>query len=105
RKPPEKAPKKSEQQFEDILDHPTAVIIVKDLDFHYLLVNREHERRFHVQRDQIRGKTDYDFLPRDIAEKIRATDRQVIEASRPIQYEGAIPMGEGGRRSWGVKFF
>jgi PAS domain S-box-containing protein len=100
----EEALKKSEQQLEDILDHTTAVIIVKDLDFHYLLVNREHERRFHVQRDQIRGKTDYDFLPRDIAEKIRATDRQVIEAGRPIQYEMAIPMAESVRRYVVVKF-
>src|SRR6266478_5224569 len=100
----EEALKKSEQQLEDILDHTTAVIIVKDLDFHYLLVNREHERRFHVQRDQIRGKTDYDFLPRDIAEKIRATDRQVIEAGRPIQYEVAIPMAESVRRYVVVKF-
>jgi PAS domain S-box-containing protein len=100
----EEAFKKSEQQLEDILDHTTALIIVKDLDFHYLLVNREHERRFHVQRDQIRGKTDHDFFPRDIAEKIRETDRQVIEAGRPIQYEVAIPMAESVRRYVVVKF-
>ena len=100
----EEALKKSEQQLEDILDHTTAVIFVKDLDFHYLLVNREHERRFHVERDQIRGKTDYDFLPRDIAEKIQATDRQVIEAGRPIQYEVAIPMAESVRRYVVEKF-
>jgi PAS domain S-box-containing protein len=100
----EEALKKSEQQLADILDHTTAVVSVKGLDLHYLLINREHERRFQVQRDQIRGKTDYDFLPRDIAEKIRATDRQVIEASRPIQYEVAIPMAESVRRYVVVKF-
>jgi PAS domain S-box-containing protein len=100
----EEALKKSERQLEDILDHTTAVIFVKDLDFHYLLVNREHERRYHFQRDQIRGKTDYDFLPRDIAEKVRATDRQVIEAGRPIQYEVAIPIAESVRRYVVVKF-
>jgi PAS domain S-box-containing protein len=100
----EEALKKSEQQLADILDHTTAVVFVKDLDFNYLLVNREHERRFHVQRDQIRGKTDYDFLPRDIAEKVRATDRQVIEAGRPIQYEVDIPMAESVRHYVVVKF-
>jgi PAS domain S-box-containing protein len=100
----EEALKKSEQQLADILDHTTAVVSVKGLDLRYLLINREHERRFQVQRDQIRGKTDYDFLPRDIAEKVRATDRQVIEASRPIQYEVAIPMAESVRRYVVVKF-
>jgi PAS domain S-box-containing protein len=100
----EEALKKSEQQLADILDHSTAVVFVKDLDFHYLLVNREHERRFHVQRDQIRGKTDYDFLPRDIAETVRATDRQVIQVGRPIQYEVAIPIAESVRHHVVVKF-
>jgi PAS domain S-box-containing protein len=100
----EEALKKSEQQLADILDHTTAVVSVKGLDLHYLLINREHERRFQVQRDQIRGKTDYDFLPRDIAEKIRSTDRQVIEAGRPIQYEVAIPTAESVRRYVVVKF-
>jgi PAS domain S-box-containing protein len=100
----EEALKKSERQLADILDHSTAVVFVKDLDFQYLLVNREHERRFHVQRDQIRGKTDYDFLPHDIAETVRATDRQVIEAGRPIQYEVALPMAESVRHYVVVKF-
>ena len=53
--------------------------------------------RFHVQRDQICGKTDYDFLPNDIADKVRANDRQVIEAGRPTQFEVAIPMAESVR--------
>ncbi len=100
----EEALKKSEQQLEDILDHTTAVVSVKDLDLHYLLVNREHEHRFQIQRDQIRGKTDYDFLPRDIAEKIQANDRQVIESGRPIQFEVAIPMAESVRHYVAVKF-
>jgi PAS domain S-box-containing protein len=100
----EEALKKSEQQLQDILDHTTAVVFVKDLDFHYLLVNREHERRFHVQRHQIRGKTDYDFLPRDVAETVRATDRQVIQVGRPIQYEVAIPIAESVRHHVVVKF-
>jgi PAS domain S-box-containing protein len=100
----EEALKKSEQQLADILDHSTAIVFVKDLDSRYLLVNREHERRFQVHRDQIRGKTDYDFLPRDIAETVRATDRQVIEAGRPIQYEVALPMAESVRHYVAVKF-
>jgi len=75
----------SEQRLQDILDNGTAVVSVKDLEL-YILVNREYERRFQVQRDQIRGKTDYDVL-RDIAETVRANDRQVIDAGTPLQSE------------------
>jgi len=100
----EEALKKSEQQLQDIVDNTTAVITVKDLNLYYLLVNREHERRFHVQRERIRGKTDYDYLPRDVAEQIRANDRQVIEGGRPIQFEMALPMAESVRHYVVVKF-
>ena len=68
------------------------------------LVNREYERQFHVQRDQIRGKTANDIHPRHVAESVQANDRQVIEAGSPIQYEVAIPTAEGERHYVVVKF-
>ena len=80
----EEALRASEQRLQDILDNTTAVVFVKDLELRYILVNREYERRHRVQRDQIRGKTDFDIFPRDVAEKLRANDRHVIEAGAPI---------------------
>jgi PAS domain S-box-containing protein len=94
----------SEQRLQDILDNTTAVVFVKDLDLRYILVNREYERRHQVQRDQIRGKTDFDILPHDVAEKVRANDRHVIVAGTPIQFEETVPMTEGERQYVVVKF-
>jgi PAS domain S-box-containing protein len=99
----EAALKKSEQQLQDIIDHTSALVTVKDLDLHYLLVNREHERVY-AHRYQIRGKTDYDFLPGEVAETIRANDRLVIETGKPIQFELTIPMAHGERHYVVVKF-
>jgi PAS domain S-box-containing protein len=104
RKRAEEALKQSEQRLQDILDNTTAVVFVKDLELRYLLVNREYERRHQVQRDQIRGKTDFDLHPHDVAERLRANDRQVIEASTPVQFEEAVPMAEGERQYVVVKF-
>ena len=100
----EEALRASEQRLQDVLDNSTAVVSVKDLELRYILVNHEYERRFQVQRDQIRGKTDYDVLPRDIAETVRANDRQVIDAGTPIQFEVAIPMAQGECHYVVVKF-
>ena len=94
----------SEQRLQDILDNTTAVVFVKDLELRYILVNCEYERRHQVQRDQIRGKTDFDILPHDVAETVRANDRHVIEAGMPIQFEEAVPMTEGERQYVVVKF-
>ncbi len=67
-------------------------------------MNREYERRHEVRRDQIRGKTDFDIFPHDVAEKLRANDRHVIEAGTPIQFEEVVPMAEGERQYVVVKF-
>ncbi len=100
----EEALRASEQRLQDILDNTTAVVFVKDLELRYILVNREYERRHQVQRDEIRGKTDFDILPHDVAETVRANDRHVIEADVPIQFEETVPT-EGGERQFVVVKF
>jgi PAS domain S-box-containing protein len=89
--------RESEQRLQDIVDNTTAVVFVKDLDLRYLLVNREFERRHRVRRDQIRGKTDFDIHPPEVAEAVRYNDRQVIEAGAPIQFEETA-LSDGGKR-------
>ncbi|HZC59750.1 MAG TPA: PAS domain S-box protein [Chthoniobacterales bacterium] len=104
RKRAEEALRASEQRLQAIVDNTTAVIFVKDLEFRYLLVNREYERLFHVDRDQVRGKTDFDFHPLDVAEELRANDRQVIEAGAPMQFEESVPSDGSVRHYVVVKF-
>ena len=100
----EKALRESEQRLQDIVDNTTAVVFVKDLELRYMLVNREYEQRHGVQRDQIRGKTDFDIHPHDVAEAVRANDRQVIESGLPIEFEEVVPSGEGERWFISAKF-
>jgi PAS domain S-box-containing protein len=91
----QKALRESEERLQDIVDNTTAVVFVKDLDLRYLMVNRAYERRYRVRRDQIRGKTDFDILPHEVAEMVRDNDRQVIEAGVPIQFEETVPSEDG----------
>jgi PAS domain S-box-containing protein len=104
RKRAEEELRESEQRLQDIVDNTTAVVFVKDLDLRYLLVNREFERLHQVQRDQIRGKTDFEIHPPVVAETVRANDRRVIEAGEPIQFEEAVPSLEGERVYVSAKF-
>ena len=94
----------SEERLQDIIDNTTAVIFVKDLNLHYLLVNSEFERRHQIQRDQFRGKTDFEILPYEVAEEVRANDWQVIESGVPIQFEETVPSAEGERSHVSLKF-
>jgi PAS domain S-box-containing protein len=100
----EKALRESEQRLQDVVDNTTAVVFVKDLQLRYLLVNREYERRHGVQRDQIRGKTDFDIHPHEVAEEVRANDRQVIESGGPIEFEEVVPSRDAVRWFISAKF-
>jgi PAS domain S-box-containing protein len=104
RKRSEEALRASEQRLLAIVDNTTAVIFIKDLELRYLLVNREYERLFDVRRDQIRGKTDFDIHPHDVAETLQANDRQVIEAGGPTQFEEVVPSDGSARHYVVVKF-
>jgi PAS domain S-box-containing protein len=104
RKLAEEALRESEQRLQDIIDNTTSIIFVKDLELRYLLVNREYERRHHIRREQICGKTDFHIHTHDVAEALRANDRRVIEAGEPIQFEETVPTDEGERICVVAKF-
>jgi PAS domain S-box-containing protein len=105
RKKAEEALRASEQRLQDIVDNTTAVIFVKDLELRYILINREYERRFRVQRDQVRGKTDFDIHSHAVAQMVRGSDRQVIEAGGPLQFDEVAPSVVEGERSYVVVKF
>ena len=104
RKRSEEALRVSEQRLQAIVDNTTALVFIKDLEFRYVLVNREYERLFGIGPDQIRGKTDFDIHPHSVAETFRANDRQVIETGLPLQSEEVVPSRAGARHYVVVKF-
>ena len=91
----EEAQRESEKQFKDVLDNTTAVIYIKDTQGHYMFINRRYENLFHVNRDKIRGKTDYDVFPAEIADVLRANDRRVLDAGSNLEREEVIPQDDG----------
>lgn len=83
----------------EIADNSPAVIYSKDLEGRLIFINKEYARLFGIPREWMIGKTDYDILPGDIAEEIRANDREVIERGAPAEYEESIISG-GERRTY-----
>jgi len=104
RKRAEDALRVSEQRLQDIIDHTSSVIFVKDLELRYVLVNAEFERRHNVRRVELRGKNDFDILPYAVAEAVRANDIQVINVGAPMQFEEVMPSNQGNRYYICAKF-
>ena len=104
RKRAEEALRESQQQLQAIMDNAPAVIFVRDVQGRYQMVNRGYEERFHVDREELLGKTPYDLFPKEVADELLAHDRQVLEQGEPIQFEEVVPV-EGELRTYiAVKF-
>jgi PAS domain S-box-containing protein len=92
------------REITDILRYTPAVVYIKDRDGHYRLVNSRYEELFGLRNEQIRGKSDYDIFPSEIAQQFRASDLQVLEQERPLQVEERIPQDNGVYTYLSVKF-
>jgi len=85
----------SEERLRTIMDSSTAVIYLKDLEGRYIIVNKRFEELFHLTNEKLKGKTDYDLFPEDIASAFRKNDVEVIKTRRPLQIEETALHSDG----------
>ena len=104
RKRAERALTKGQQQLQAILDNSTAVIYVKDQWGRFVLINSRFESLFHVSKELVVGKSDFDLFPRETAEAFRANDQQVLEARAPLEWEETAPHDDAVHTYLSVKF-
>ena len=81
----------SEAHYRDILDNTTAIIYIKDTEGRYVLINRQYEGLFHIDRREINGKTDHDIFPKEMADSLRANDLKVLAAGTSMELEEIVP--------------
>ena len=70
-----------------IIDSSTAIIYVKDLEGRYLLVNHRFQQLFGGAIDDMRGRSDQDIFPPEMAQALGEFDRQVIATGLSIECE------------------
>ena len=64
----------------------------------YLACNPAFERFFGAQETAIVGKSDYDFVARELADFFRANDQAAITAGIPVMNEEWLTLADGGQR-------
>jgi PAS domain S-box-containing protein len=88
--------RETQRLIQAIFDNSSAVIHVKDLNGHFLLVNRKFEEVVGLRSQEIIGKTSFDLFPRN-ASAYHAGDRQAIETGAASETEEVLTT-EGGNR-------
>jgi PAS domain S-box-containing protein len=74
------------------------LVWLKDPDGVYLACNPRFERFFGAAEAAIIGKTDYDFVARELADSFRDKDRAALAADAPSSNEEAVTFADDGHR-------
>jgi len=81
-----------------LLDTLPDLVWLKDPDGVYLECNHRFERFFGAPKEEILGRTDYDFVDRDQADCFRAQDRLALATGAPTANEEEITFRDDGHR-------
>jgi PAS domain S-box-containing protein len=72
----------SESKYRTLVENIPQRIFTKDRDLVYLSCNENFARDLGIRPEECAGRTDYDFFPRELAEKYQADDRRVLQSGK-----------------------
>jgi len=98
RKRAEEALRASEAKHRTLLENLPQNIFFKDRNSVYLACNENYARDLGITREKIAGKTDYDFYPKDLAEKYKSDNERIVASGRTEDIEERYIVG--GQESW-----
>ena len=86
-----------------ILNNIPHMAWLKDQDGRYIAVNEKFRSNYDLPEEKILGKTDYEFCPRELADKYTENDRLVFQ-SRKQQYFIEESQDDAGLTKWSETF-
>ena len=94
----EQALMESEAFYQSLVETLPLALLRKDLQGRFTFANRLLCEAMRKSAEEIMGRTDYDFFPRELAEKYRADDRRVLEARKEFETTEEFQAPNGERR-------
>jgi PAS domain S-box-containing protein len=77
----------NENNYRTLVENLPQKIFLKNKNSVYLSCNENYSRDLKMRPDEITGKTDYDFYPKELAEKYQADDKRIMESGKTEDLE------------------
>lgn len=90
----------TEKRFRQFMDNSPVMAFIKDDQGRSVYMNAPMEKTFGVSAAELRGKTDFAWLPRPVAEAVRANDAEVLQRGQTMQNIEMVPTPDGREREW-----
>ncbi len=74
-------------KYRSLLENLPQKIFVKNSELAFVSCNENFARELNIQSSDIAGKTDYDFFPKEQAEKYRKEDSDFLKSAKPLETE------------------
>jgi PAS domain S-box-containing protein len=87
RKRAEEKLRESERKYRTLVENIPEKIFYKDVNSVYVSCNNNYANDLKIKPEEISGRTDYDFYPKDLAEKYTADDKRIIESGQTESIE------------------
>jgi len=78
----EEALRSSESLYHSLVETMPQNVFRKDLQGRFTFANRQYCEHYQCQQEDILGKTDFDFFPKELAEQYQKDDRNVMETGQ-----------------------
>ena len=98
RKLAEEKLRKSESKYRMLLENLPQKIFLKDAHSTYISCNKNYARDLGIMPQEIAGKIDYEFFPREIADKYRDDDKRILESGQVEGFEEQYMLD--GKMTW-----
>lgn len=89
-----------EERFESFMNHSPVLAYLKDRNGRYIFINQTMERVFGISVEKLTGKTDFDWLPEDVARSVTEKDKLILAGGEPIEYTSVVKSVDGVNRTW-----
>ena len=90
--------KESESRYKSLIENIPQKIFTKDRNSAYVSCNDNFAEDLKIKAEDIVGKTDYDFFPKDLADHYQADDKRILESGRTEEIEEEYVVG--GQKHW-----